>query len=180
MPRIRLAAFAAAYALALPAIAHATQDASWRIAIIADPSLRRVAEGVRDSARPYIRINPILMQSVPSELALFAILHEQAHIVLGHKPEAHSAVGLHLGDTVVVESAEVLAARQRERHDLELAADCAVAKRIAGRSPDLLEVLNRRFQEMIEADTDDDSPTLRERAKVIKVCGVPVPKARGG
>jgi hypothetical protein len=176
-----IAAVAALTVASAPARA-VTQEAPWRIQIVVDLSIEHVAEGVRDVEKPFVRYNPILMQRVPPDLALFAILHEQAHIVLGHASNALDRDSL----GVVPDSSSPGALRvnrtvdKKTKRALELAADCAVAKRVATRSKALLETLIQRFSEMPDEDAGDGYPSPRERAETLKSCGNAPPAAMVG
>lgn len=173
-----IAAIAALTVFAMPARA-ATQEASWRIQIVVDLSIEHVAEGVRDVEKPFVRYNPILMQRVPPDLALFAILHEQAHIVLGHASNALDRDTLTVPDSSSSGAQRVNGTVDRKtKRALELAADCAVAKRIATRSKALLDTLIQRFSEMPDGDSGDGYPSPSERAETLKSCGNGPPTGR--
>jgi hypothetical protein len=178
--RTFVAAIAALTIAAMPAGAM-TQEASWRIQIVVDLSIQHVAEGVRDVEKPFVRYNPILMQRVPPDLALFAILHEQAHIVLGHASNALEPDSTVASDTSSAGTQRVnQAVDKKTKRALELAADCAVAKRVATRSKALLDTLIQRFSEMPDEDADDGYPSPRERAETLKSCGNAPPAGRAG
>jgi hypothetical protein len=173
------AAIAALTIASMPARAM-TQEASWRIQIVVDLSIQHVAEGVRDVEKPFVRYNPILMQRVPPDLALFAILHEQAHIVLGHAATALERDTLIVPDSSAPGAFPVSRTRKVDKRAIELAADCAVAKRIATRSRSLLDTLIQRFSEMPDEDADDGYPSPKQRAETLKSCGNAPPAARVG
>jgi hypothetical protein len=175
-----IAAIAALTVASAPARA-ITQEASWRIQIVVDLSIQHVAEGVRDVEKPFVRYNPILMQRVPPDLALFAILHEQAHIVLGHASNALDRDSLAIPDSSSPDAQKVSRTVDRKtKRSLELAADCAVAKRVATQSKALLETLIQRFSEMPDEDADDGYPSPKERAEMLKSCGNAPPPALVG
>ena len=173
-----IAAIAALTVAAAPANAM-TQEASWRIQIVVDLSIEHVAEGVRDVEKPFVRYNPILMQRVSPDLALFAILHEQAHIVLGHASNALDRDTLVVPDSTA-SALQVNGTKRLDKRSLELAADCAVARRVATRSKALLESLIQRFSEMPDDDTGDGYPSPKERAETLKRCGNAPPAALVG
>jgi hypothetical protein len=177
--RTHIAAIAALTIAWVPAGAM-TQEASWRIQIVVDLSIAHVAESVRDVDKPFVRYNPILMQRVPPDLALFAILHEQAHIVLGHAPNALERDTLIVPDSSSPGAFSVSRTKKLDKRSIELAADCAVAKRIATRSKALLDTLIQRFSEMPDEDADDGYPSPKQRAETLKSCGNAPPVGRVG
>jgi hypothetical protein len=161
-----------------PLQASQATEAGWRIGLVADPSLQRVAQGVRDSSESYVRFNPILMQRIPQELAIFALLHEQAHIVLGHRLDSEGPM---TPDSASSPRPTKVAANEKERMQLENDADCAVARRVAARSPALLNAIVQRIRDMAETDDDpEEALVLKERAANLLACQVAPPAAKRG
>ncbi|MFI5309874.1 MAG: hypothetical protein ACHQQ3_01465 [Gemmatimonadales bacterium] len=150
-------------ALALVARPGIAQQKVPFIDMVADVALDVIAVAESDSAHPVIRYNPVLLQRVGPELATFVLVHESAHIRLGHRHEAGPE-----GDDSSEPSDST--ATQEKLRAMELAADCLTAHMIAAKSPSLLARIISWFEAAGDERPDAWHPSGAERAKRLSVC----------
>lgn len=165
MMKLRIVLATAALAVC---VGVASAEEQTRVSLVEDLGLPSAARALIDSGGPAVHYNPLFLERLPSRLALFAMLHEEAHVLLGHPLQpADSAAAT----SDIAEREPAVLRRQ------ELAADCGAASRLAARAPDVLASIVAYFTEMGDYRPSEAFPTGKERAQILAQCArSPVPR----
>jgi len=131
-----------------------------RVDVVEDLNLPSAARALLDSGGPAVHYNPLLIARLPSWLALFAMLHEEAHVHLGHPLQRADGVvdaGAPVADPVV-------------RRGQEFAADCAAASRLEEQAPGVLAFIIAYFRGLGDERPSEALPAGTERARSLAGC----------
>jgi hypothetical protein len=118
-------------------------------------TLSDLAVSYADPADPVIYINPRLMRHYGPDISAFVLVHEQAHIMLGHQRPAGSVAPSDLEQLL---------------QGWELEADCLAASMLVRERPSALSAAREHFRRMGTERIDREHPTGRERALRIDQC----------
>ena len=118
-------------------------------------TLSDLAVAFADPIAPVIYFSPRLMRRFGPEISAFVIVHEHAHIMLGHQRPSGAMSG---------EEKEQLLQRW------ELEADCLAAAILSRERPAAVAAARRHFELMGMNRVDREHPTGQARASRIELC----------
>jgi hypothetical protein len=126
------------------------------IRTVSTDTLLDAAIAYADPADPVVYYNPRLMERLGSEMSVFVLTHEEAHIRLGHR---RPSTGM---------AREAL---QRLLQSWELEADCLAASWLVHERPSALQAATDFFRRMGPNRLDREHPTGSARADRLEACG---------